>query len=134
MGCMTGCLDMFYRLAADAVVLLHFGFVIFVVAGGLLVFRWRWVAWLHLPAVIWAVLLEFRGWLCPLTPLELKLRAAAGQTGYSGGFVEHYILPVLYPAELDSSLQFALGSFVVIINIVLYVWLLWRLKNRDMTG
>ena len=123
---------MFYRLAADAVVLLHLGFVVFVVAGGLLVFRWRWVALLHLPAVVWAVLLEFRGWLCPLTPLELSLRASGGQAGYSGGFVEHYILPVLYPAELDSTLQIALGSFVIVINVVLYSWLLWRLKNRDM--
>lgn len=123
---------MFYRLAADAVVLLHLGFVVFVVAGGLLVFRWRWVALLHLPAVVWAVLLEFRGWLCPLTPLELSLRASGGQAGYSGGFVEHYILPVLYPAELDSTLQIALGSFVIVINVVLYNWLLWRLKNRDM--
>ena len=123
---------MFYRLAADAVVLLHLGFVVFVVAGGLLVFRWRWVALLHLPAVVWAVLLEFRGWLCPLTPLELSLRASGGQAGYSGGFVEHYILPVLYPAELDSTLQIALGSFVIVINVVLYNWLLWRLKSRDM--
>ena len=123
---------MFYRLAADAVVLLHLGFVVFVVAGGLLVFRWRRVALLHLPAVVWAVLLEFRGWLCPLTPLELSLRASGGQAGYSVGFVEHYILPVLYPAELDSTLQIALGSFVIVINVVLYSWLLWRLKNRDM--
>lgn len=123
---------MFYRLAADAVVLLHLGFVVFVVAGGLLVFRWHRVALLHLPAVVWAVLLEFRGWLCPLTPLELSLRASGGQAGYSGGFVEHYILPVLYPAELDSTLQIALGSFVIVINVVLYNWLLWRLKNRDM--
>ena len=120
---------MFYRLAADAVVLLHLGFVLFVVAGALLVFRWRWIALLHVPAVAWAVLLEFRGWLCPLTPLELRLRAAGGQAGYSGGFVEQYILPVLYPAELDSSLQIALGSVVIAINIALYGWLLWRLKN-----
>ena len=122
---------MFYKLAADAVVLLHLGFVLFVVTGGLLVFRWRWMALLHLPAVIWAVLLEFNGWLCPLTPLELSLRAAGGQAGYSGGFVEHYILPVLYPAELGRSLQIAMGSFVIAINITLYGWLLWRLKSRD---
>jgi len=122
---------MFYKLAADAVVLLHLGFVLFVVTGGLLVFRWRWIALLHLPAVIWAVLLEFNGWLCPLTPLELSLRAAGGQAGYSGGFVEHYILPVLYPAELGRSLQIAMGSFVIAINITLYGWLLWRLKSRD---
>ena len=122
---------MFYKLAADAVVLLHLGFVLFVVTGGLLVFRWRWMALLHLPAVIWAVLLEFYGWLCPLTPLELSLRAVGGQAGYGGGFVEHYILPALYPAELGRPLQIALGSFVIAINITLYGWLLWRLKSRD---
>jgi len=121
---------MLYKLAADAVVLIHFGFVLFVVAGGLLVFRWRWVALLHLPAVVWAVLLEFRGWLCPLTPLELSLRAAGGQAGYSGGFVAHYILPVLYPAELDRALQVALGSFVIAVNVAVYGWLLWRLGQR----
>ena len=120
---------MLYRLAADAVVLLHLGFVLFVIAGALLAFRWRWIVLLHLPAVAWAALLEFRGWLCPLTPLELRLRAAGGQAGYSGGFVEQYILPVLYPAELDSSMQLALGSLVIVINVALYGWLLWRLKN-----
>lgn len=125
---------MFYTLAADAVVLLHLGFVLFVVAGGLLVFRWRRVALLHLPAVVWAVLLEFRGWLCPLTPLELSLRASGGQAGYSGGFVEYYILPVLYPAELDSTLQIALGIFVIVINVAVYGWLLWRLKYRSMNS
>jgi len=121
---------MIYKLAADAVVLLHLGFVMFVVAGGLLVFRWRWVALLHLPAVVWAVLLEFNGWLCPLTPLELSFRVAGGQAGYSGGFVEHYILPVLYPAELGRTLQFALGVFVIAINIAVYGYLLWRLNQR----
>ena len=125
---------MFYKLAADAVVLLHLGFVLFVVAGGLLVFRWRWVALLHLPAVVWAVLLEFYGWLCPLTPLELSLRESGGQAGYSGGFVEHYILPVLYPAELDTTLQVALGSIVIVINVAVYGWLLCRLKNQDISG
>jgi hypothetical protein len=122
---------MFYKLAADAVVLLHLGFVLFVVAGGLLVFRWRWIALLHLPAVVWAVLLEFYGWLCPLTPLELSLRGGGGQAGYSGGFIEHYILPVLYPVDLDATLQIALGSFVIVINIALYGWLLWRLNHQD---
>lgn len=125
---------MLYRLAADAIVLLHLAYVIFVLAGGLLVLRWRWVAWLHLPAVTWAVLLEFRGWLCPLTPLELKLRASGGQAGYGGGFIEHYILPVLYPAELDNALQSAIGSLVILINIAVYGWVLWRLKNSKITG
>lgn len=122
------------RLAADAVVLVHLGYVLFVVAGGLLVFRWRWMALLHLPAVVWAVLLELRGWVCPLTPLELKLRAAGGQSGYRGGFVEHYILPVLYPAELDRRLQISMGIFVVVINVALYASLLWRMKSRHRNG
>jgi Protein of Unknown function (DUF2784) len=125
---------MFYRLSADVVVFLHLAFVVFVIAGGLLVFRWRWIAWLHLPAVLWAALLEFYGWLCPLTPLEQKLRACAGQTGYGGGFVEHYILPVLYPAGLDESVQFQIGSLVIAVNIAVYGWLLWRLKSQENTG
>ena len=125
---------MFYRLAADAVVLLHLGYVIFIVAGGLLVFRWRWIALLHLPAVAWGVLLEFFGWMCPLTPLELGLRAAGGQTGYSGGFVEHYIEPVLYSVEPDMTVQVSIGSFVILINLALYGLLLWRLKKRDSNG
>ena len=125
---------MFYTLAANAIVLLHLGYVIFVVIGGLLVFRWRWISLLHLPAVVWSVLLELRGWLCPLTPLELMFREAGGQAGYSGGFIEHYILPVLYPVELDRTMQIAIGSFVILINLALYGWLLWRLKNRYKTG
>jgi hypothetical protein len=100
------------------------------VAGALLVFRWRRVAWLHVPAVVWGVLLEFRGWLCPLTPLEQVLRAAGGEAGYHGGFVEQYILPVLYPAALDSHMQLALGSFVLVINVALYGWLLWRWRRN----
>ena len=125
---------MFYTLTADAVVLLHLACVIFVVAGGLLVFRWRRVALLHLPAVVWAALLEFRGWLCPLTPLELKLRASGGQAGYGGGFIEHYILPVLYPAELDKVMQVEIGSLVIAVNIAVYGWLLWRIKNPRLSG
>ncbi len=125
---------MFYTLTADAIVVLHLVFVIFVVAGGLLVFRWRRVALLHLPAVVWAVLLEFNGWLCPLTPLELRLRASGGQAGYGGGFIEHYILPVLYPAELDKVMQVEIGSLVIAVNIAVYGWLLWRIKNPRLSG
>mgnify|MGYP001595691706 CR=1 FL=1 len=125
---------MFYTLTADAIVVLHLAFVTFVVAGGLLVFRWRRVALLHLPAVVWAVLLEFNGWLCPLTPLELRLRASGGQAGYGGGFIEHYILPVLYPAELDKVMQVEIGSLVIAVNIAVYGWLLWRIKNPRLSG
>ena len=122
---------MFYRLAADAVVLLHLGYVIFIVAGGLLVFKWRWIALLHLPAVVWGVLLEFFGWMCPLTPLELELRVAGGQSGYSGGFVEHYIEPVLYSVDSDMAIQITVGSLVILINLAVYGMLLWRLQNRN---
>ena len=121
---------MLYDLLATAVVLLHFSFVLFVVGGGLLLYKWPWLAWLHLPAVIWAALLEFNGWICPLTPLEQQLRAAAGQAGYSGGFIDHYLLALLYPAGLDGSMQFILGSLVVAINVLVYGVLGWHRKGR----
>ncbi len=121
---------MLYDLLASTVVLLHFAFVLFVVAGGLLLYRWPWLAWLHLPAVIWAALLEFNGWICPLTPLEQQLRAAAGQAGYSGGFVDHYVMPLLYPVGLEGEMQFILGGLVVVINVLVYGVLGWHRKGR----
>ena len=124
---------MFYSLAADLVVLLHFAFVIFVIAGALLVIRQRWLALIHLPAVIWAVLLEFRGWLCPLTPLENWLRRTAGEAGYEGGFVHQYLLPVLYPAGLDAPTQVVIGSFVIVVNVALYGWILIN-RHRHKQG
>ncbi len=115
---------MFYSLAASLIVLLHFVFIIFVVAGGFLVKKYHWLAAVHLPAVTWAVLLEFNGWICPLTPLEKSLREAAGKAGYQGGFVEHYLLPIIYPANLDVPMQVVLGSFVIVVNVALYAWIL----------
>ena len=120
---------MLYKLAADFVALLHLGFVAFVVAGGLLVWRWRWVSIVHIPSVIWGVLLEFRGCTCPLTPLEQQLRSSGGKTGYQGGFVDHYVLPTLYPAELDRAMQIDLGSILIAVNIVIYSLLLWRIRK-----
>jgi uncharacterized membrane protein YhhN len=111
---------MMYQVLAGAVVVLHSTFVLFVVLGGLLVLRWRRVAWLHVPAAIWGVLIEFLGWTCPLTPLENVLRTRAGQQVYSGGFIEHYILPVLYPEGLTRSSQAALGAATLLINVVVY--------------
>ncbi len=115
-------------LAADLVVLLHLGFIIFVVCGGLLLSRWPRLLWLQLPAVVWGVLLEFSGWICPLTPLENRLRRLAGEAGYQGGFVEQYLLPVIYPAELTRELQGALGAGVVLINLLIYarIFVRWR--------
>ena len=94
-----------YQLLADLVVLVHVAFVVFAVLGGLLAARWRRLVWIHLPAVIWAVIVEFFGWVCPLTPLENWLRRRGGQTGYPSDFIAHYILPVLYPEELTREVQ-----------------------------
>ena len=109
-----------YRLAADAVVLAHGAFILFAAFGGLLALRWRWVALLHLPAAAWAVLIEAAGWICPLTPLEQSLRLAAGEAGYRGGFVEHYLIPAIYPAGLTRGIQFALAAFVAAVNLAIY--------------
>ncbi len=121
---------MYYRLAADFIVILHLGFVCFVVAGGLLVLKWRWLIWLHIPAVVWGALVEFQGWFCPLTPLEQQLRLAGGQAGYSGSFVERYLVPVLYPAGLDREAQMVLGTAVVVINFAVYAWFFLRSTKR----
>jgi hypothetical protein len=121
---------MLYRVLADAVVLFHLLFVAFAVAGGLLAFRWRWVPLLHLPALGWAAFVEFTGRICPLTPLENHLRAASGAAGYTGGFIEHYLLPVLYPAGLTRELQWTLGTGLVLFNAVVYGLLLWRHARR----
>ena len=117
---------MAYRILADLVVGVHVLFVVFVVAGGLLALRWPWVPVAHLPAAVWGALIEFRGWICPLTPLEQSLRASAGQAGYEGGFIDHYLLPVLYPAGLTQNVQLVLGSLVIAVNLAVYGLLLRR--------
>jgi hypothetical protein len=114
-----------YGLLADAVVALHLAFILFVVGGGLLLRRWRRVAWVHLPAVVWAALVECQGWVCPLTPLESWLRMRGGEVGYDGQFVERYVLPVLYPAALTRELQIGLGILVLAVNGLVY-WVLIR--------
>jgi uncharacterized membrane protein len=113
-------------MLADLVVLIHFGFVLFVVFGGLLVLRLPRVMYLHLPAAAWGALIELAGGICPLTPLENSLRRGAGLAGYEGGFVEHYILPVLYPAALTRGVQLTLGMLVIGINLAIYGWVLAR--------
>lgn len=115
-----------FRLAADAVALFHLAFVLFVALGGLLVWRWPRLAWLHLPAVAWGALVECTGWTCPLTPLEHHLRQAIGQAGYAGGFIDHYLWPLLYPVGLTREGQWALGASVLAVNGVVYGVLLWR--------
>jgi hypothetical protein len=114
---------MAYRILADAVLVVHMSFILFVVGGGFLVRRWRSVAWVHIPAVAWGALIEFMGWVCPLTPLEIWARSRAGGTGYSGGFIEHYLLPVVYPAALTHETQIVLGALVLIVNVLVYAWI-----------
>jgi len=119
---------MIYGLAADAVVAFHFAFVIFVVLGGVLVWRWPRVAWVHLPCAVWGALVEVTGIICPLTPLEKWLRVQAGVTAYRGGFIAHYILPILYPAGLTRGVQLVLAVFVVALNVAVYArW--WRARR-----
>jgi len=106
------------------VALTHFGFVIFVVLGGLLVLRWPRFIWVHLPCAFWGALIELTGCICPLTPLENWLRQTAGSEGYSGGFIEHYVIPVLYPIGLTRPIQIGLGVAVVVMNLAIYAWIL----------
>lgn len=118
---------MLYRLAADATLLLHLAFVAFVVVGALAAFRWRWMPWLHMPAMAWGAFVELTGRLCPLTTLENGLRRRAGEAGYGGGFVERYVLSVVYPEGLTLDVQVGLGVGVLLINAVLYGALFaWR--------
>ena len=120
---------MFQKIAADIVVLVHFLFILFVVLGGFLVLRRPGMAWIHLPVAVWGALIEFTGWLCPLTPLENWLRMAAGESGYTGSFIGEYLLPVVYPPGLTPGVQLLLGLGVVTINLMLYGILAVRMKR-----
>ncbi len=122
---------MTWALLADAIVVVHLAFVAFVVLGGLMVWRWPRLAWVHVPAAAWGALVEFRGWVCPLTPLEVSWRLRAGQEGYTGDFVEQYLLPILYPEGLTRGVQIALGVFVVVVNVGVYAALLLRARRRS---
>lgn len=119
---------MAYRLIADLVVGVHLLFVVFVVGGGFLTWRWPRVAWVHVPVAVWGALVELAGWICPLTPLENALRRAAGDAGYPAGFIEHYIIPLVYPAALTRGFQIGLGAAVVAINTLAYAVLLRRAR------
>lgn len=117
---------MFYRILADLVVMVHVAFVLFAVLGGILVFWRKFWAWIHLPAVIWAVGIAVTGGVCPLTPLENWFRERGGTAGYSTSFIEHTLLPILYPVILTRRLQIGLGLFVLGINLGLYTWAMRR--------
>ncbi|RMH19429.1 MAG: DUF2784 domain-containing protein [Acidobacteria bacterium] len=125
---------MWQRLLADALVLAHGAFVAFVALGALAVLWRRWVLWLHLPALAWGILIELRGWICPLTRLENAFRRSAGEAGYEGGFVEHYVVPVLYPAALDRELQLNLALAAAAVNLVIYAFVAARWRRRPAAG
>jgi len=119
---------MLYRLLADAVLLSHLAFILFVVLGVLLVWRFPRLLWLHLLAVVWAGLIEIGGFVCPLTTLENHLRRLSCEAGYQGGFIEHYLLPIIYPHELSRGVQIGLGIAVIVINVVAYALLRRRVR------
>lgn len=121
---------MTHRLLADAVMVIHFVFILLVIFGGLLaVWRWR-LAWLHLPALAWGIWIQFTGRICPLTPLENRLRAMGGEAGYDGGFIDHYLLSLIYPDGLTRSLQLGLGIALVVFNALVYAWAWWRRRQH----
>ncbi|MGE5926114.1 MAG: DUF2784 domain-containing protein [Gemmatimonadota bacterium] len=124
---------MIWGVLAEVVVVLHFCFVLFVLFGGALALRWPKAVWVHLPAAAWGALISFAGWICPLTPLEKWLRREGGLAGYEGGFVEHYILPVLYPRGLTPGIQVALGVIVVLLNLLIYRHV-YRQHRRRLAG
>jgi hypothetical protein len=115
-----------YAVLAGGVVLAHLLFVAFTVAGALLALRWRWVPWIHVPAVVWAAFIEVSGGICPLTPIENQLRTSAGLDFYSGDFIAEYLFPLLYPEGLTRQAQVAIGVLVVAINVAVYGWLFGR--------
>ncbi len=119
------------RALADLVLCLHLAFILFVVAGGLLAMRWRWAPLFHLPAAAWGVFIEVSGGVCPLTPLENALRREAGASGYAGGFVEHYLVPLVYPESLSHSVQLVLAALVVVSNVLVYLAVLRRRRARS---
>lgn len=116
-------------ILADLIVLIHFSFILFVIFGGFLVLKWRKMIWLHLPAAVWGALIEFAGWFCPLTTLEHNLRSESGG-GYASGFIEHYIIPVMYPPALTRGIQVVLGLAVILINLLIYRKLLLKRYSK----
>ena len=120
---------MIHRVLADLLVVLHLAFILFVLLGGLLALRRPRLVWAHLPCAAWGALIEFTGWICPLTPLENRWRILGGQDHYEESFIEHYLLPVIYPPGLTPGIQLALGGLVVVVNVVVYA-VLWRRRRR----
>ncbi len=110
--------------------LLAIGMIVIGAVGWL---RFRWWPWFHLPFAFWGVFIQWIGWTCPLTPLENRFRQLAGEQGYRGGFVEYYIMPLIYPGPMTAAVQYVLGGLVLIVNVVIYVWI-WRRRRSAVTG
>ena len=121
---------MWYRIGADVVLIVHFLFVLFVIFGGLLVIRWPRFAWVHVPVAIYGVVIEFLGFICPLTPLENSLRERGGEAGYSGGFIEHYITATIYPSGLTRRIQIVLGVGVLVLTVGIYAIVTRRARRQ----
>lgn len=121
---------MLYTIAADIVAIVHLLFIVFALLGGFLLLAGKKWGLLHVPAVIWAALIEFRGWRCPLTPIENWLRQRGGREAYHEGFVEHYLLPILYPPGLTRRVQVTLGIAVVAVNLFIYLWVYYRTHGK----
>ena len=121
---------MVYHILADLVLIIHTIFIIFVIIGGILVLKWRLVVWFHIPSAIWGILIEFKGWICPLTYLENYLRKTGDTEKYTGDFIQYYLTPVVYPPILSIDIQYLLGIIVFIFNIIIYslVWRHWNQK------
>jgi len=117
-------------LVADIIVLAHLGFILFVALGGILVVKWGKVAFLHLPCALWGMLIAWGGWICPLTPLEMHFRQLAGQAGYTGGFVDHYVMPIVYPEGLTRGMQIAFGVTILTVNLLVYARVLVKRTRR----
>jgi hypothetical protein len=124
---------MSYRIGADLVLVTHLAFIVLVVAGGLVVFRYPWFIWVHIPAAGWGTFVELTGRICPLTTLENFLRTRAGQEGYAVSFIEQYIFPVIYPSGLTRNVQFFLAGLVIAVNVIIYTTILLRKRavNRN---
>ena len=121
---------MLYRLLADLVVVAHLVFIVYALFGGLLGLWRKWSLWVPLPTAAWIAVIEFQGWICPLTPLENMLRSAGGASAYEAGFVEHYLIPVLYPPGLPRTIQLMLGGVAIAVNVAVYLFVLHRWKRR----
>ena len=122
---------MYHHIFADIIVVIHLLFILFVIFGGILVYYKKWVIWLHLPAVIWGIFIEISGWICPLTPLENYFRFRANEIEYQESFIEHYLIPIIYPQGLTRDVQIILGVLVILMNGIIYAKLIIKSKYLD---